>query len=69
MTVTLWSLRLCAVWIACTNAQECIKGPVWLFSLPEDLNEIYQGLTGTYVRGVRPVTVYCEGPWVCQLGL
>ena len=44
-----------ALVVGLVKAQECMKGPVWLFSLPDDLESIYQGLTGEYGRKLNGV--------------
>lgn len=31
------------------SREQCTRGPFWLFSLPEDLTNIYDGLSGEYL--------------------
>lgn len=74
--------HLCALLLSSTNAQECATAPFWLFTLPEDLEQIFSGLTGMisstcsdagiflnymyYIRFLEPLII-CENGEVTAL--
>lgn len=45
-----WIFCLSTLVVAFTDVQGCINAPVWVFSLEEDLKDIYPGLEGIYVQ-------------------
>ena len=49
MFLSVYVAVLCLPALAVAS-EDCANAPIWLFSLPDDLSTIYEGLTGTFLQ-------------------
>ena len=49
MFLSVYVAVLCLPALAVAS-EDCANAPIWLFSLPDDLSTIYEGLTGKFLQ-------------------